>query len=85
MKVELANIVWRILHWVILESFISIHQVIVDLLHSSLEQVCVLDQRVIRRGPYNIKALVVISTFIIYNTMICFFPIKLISFYCMIP
>jgi hypothetical protein len=33
MKVELAKIVWRILHWIILESLISVHQVIVDFLH----------------------------------------------------
>jgi hypothetical protein len=65
MKVELVKIVWRIMHWIILESLISVHQVIVDLLHSILEKVCVLDQRVIGRGPCNIKALVVISTFII--------------------
>jgi hypothetical protein len=64
-RVKLAKIVWRILHWIILESLISVHRVIVDLLHSILEQVCVLEKRVIGRGPCNIKALVVISTFII--------------------
>ena len=63
MRVELAKIVWRILHRIVLESLISVHQVIVDLLHSILKQVCVLEQRVIRRGVCNIKALVVISTF----------------------
>ena len=64
MKVELAKIVWRILHWIIIESLISVHQFIVDLIHSTLEQVCVLEKRVIGRGPCNIKDLVVISTFI---------------------
>jgi hypothetical protein len=65
MNVELAKIIWRILHWIILESLISVHQVIVDLLHSRLEKVCVSEKRVIGRGPCNIKDLVVISTFII--------------------
>jgi hypothetical protein len=37
MRVELAKIVWKILHWIILESLISVYQVIVDLLHSRLE------------------------------------------------
>jgi hypothetical protein len=39
-----------------LEGFILVHQVIVDLLHASLEQVCVLEQRATERGPCNIKA-----------------------------
>jgi hypothetical protein len=42
-----------------------VYQVIVDLLHSRLEKVCVLDKRVIERGPCDIRDLVVISTFIL--------------------
>jgi hypothetical protein len=39
-----------------LEGFILVHQVIVDFLHASLEQVCVLEQRATEMGPCNIKA-----------------------------
>jgi hypothetical protein len=38
-----------------LEGFILVHQVIVDLLHASLEEVSVLEKRAIERGPCNIK------------------------------
>jgi hypothetical protein len=62
-KQSKANIVWRVLHWIILESLISVHQVIVEFFHSILEQVCGLEQRVIERGPCEIKALVVVSAF----------------------
>jgi hypothetical protein len=46
-----------------LEGFILVHQVIVDLLHANLEQVCVLEQRDTERGPCNIKAFVCIFHF----------------------
>jgi hypothetical protein len=38
-----------------LEGFISVHQVIVDHLHASLEQVCVLEKRATERELSNIK------------------------------
>jgi hypothetical protein len=55
LRLNRIRIGWGILLQLILERFISVNQVIVDLLHSRLEQVCVLEKRAIERGPYDIK------------------------------